>query len=101
MASPDIWSSEFKVKMSNATEIFVLVASACVIIITLFIATLAVFAIRAIIKIRSITQLLQAEAEYLIAKRRRLERGIFFLRRWAEIFLSRAIDGKRSANKED
>lgn len=73
----------------DAVDIFLIVASVCVVLLTLLAIVLGIFAIKAIFEIRSFTRLLKSEVDNFKEGRRRVVRGVRFARRWMALFLHR------------
>ena len=80
----------------DAADVFLIVASICIVLLTLLAIVLGVFALKAILEIRSFTRLLKSEVDHFREGRRRVVRGVRFARRWLTLFVRRATESHDS-----
>jgi len=74
---------------TRAAELFLIVASISVVLLTVLFCVLAFFIIRAVRDVRSLAQRLSIEVERFTDGRRRLLKNVRFARRWVELFFTR------------
>lgn len=75
---------------TDAANIFLTVASVCVVLLTVLLAVLLVFLTRAVLEVCSFARFLRSEAEHFAERRRRMMRTFRFARRWLASFLRQA-----------
>lgn len=75
---------------TDAAGIFLIIASVCVVLLTVLAAAFLIFGIMAALEVRSLMRLLRSEAGRIVEGRRRFARGIRFAKRWLVLFFERA-----------
>lgn len=74
---------------TEAADVFLIVASVCMVLLTIVAVVVGIFVIRAALEVHSFVLLLKGEAQRLLESQRRIIHNVRFAKRWVRIMLQR------------
>lgn len=72
---------------TQAVQVLMVVASICVVILTLAALATMLFLVRAVVEVRALFKIVHAEAHELVAAKRALTSRVRYARRWTAFFV--------------